>query len=288
MKMITKFRSVLATAVFAALAVSPQVTQAGAINALWVPGINNVQDTSAERVLRGSVAITSGTFATGDVIETIARFQDANGAAISDTLGFPYQLNAYAQLAIFSITDLPDIVIGQDLVRLIFAPTGALGAGVFANLYERTSLAQTALSFASTAAAAVTALGTQTLVTKLGVGEADDFWFSDAVNDIALIATAAPGSGQSPNGAFGLSVLADPGGLGIQNNGILSPIDSNLHGVVGDASIFAKPSSGFNSDWLVQDNINASFTLTLVPEPSTIALLGLGLLGIGRALRRKA
>jgi hypothetical protein len=297
MKLVTKTKSVLAAAVLAGVALAgPQVAHSAIINAVLQQGINTVQDTSAERILRAGSSVTTGVFVVGDVIESVLRFDTVNSTQINVAVGsLTYQMTAYSQLAIAAIFDLTtnsfcavSCPLG-DTVRLFFAPTGALGAGVMAEVYERLA-GDPALAFGNTAATSIANVLAQDLILEIGLKEADDFWFSDAINNIGIIATATPGSGQAPNGALALSVLTNPGGLPIGINAIsttASPTGGGptLHDVVGDASIFARE-TGTNTEWLVSDNINVSFNV--VPEPSSMALLGLALLGMGGALRRKA
>lgn len=276
--------TVLAVAAFAGMAASPSVSQAATVNTLFVPGTNQIQDQDAERVLRGESVVTSGVFAVGDVIESILRFDTTNGSAIADTLPAPYQLTGYSQLRIAGIQDLPDAVPGQNLVRLHFGATGNLGAGVLAELYERTSALQPGFSAGAAPATGIANILAQTLIAEFGLNGTDDFWYSDTINDIGVVAGFTRGSGQAAAGVFGLTALNNPGALPIIVNGILSPIDGNLHDVVGDVSIYGRE-VGVNPDWLVSSNINAAFNA--VPEPGALSLLGLSLLGLGTSMRRR-
>jgi len=267
--------------------------QAGAVlNSVLVGNqINTLQDSDAERVLRGGVSQTFGAFAVGDVIQSAVRFDTVNGTLVPNAFSsFTYQVTAIIELKIAAIIDT-GIASGTgfgNLQQLVFTTTGNLGTNVFANLYERTDTsAGTNVNFSDTAAATLSHIGAQTLIASLGLGEADDFWTSLVINDIGTISTAISGSSQAASGTYGLTVLANPGAINIKTNGIISGTDGKLHDVVGSTSIFTCE-TGVNcrpGEWIASSNADARFFV--VPEPSDISLMGLGLLGMGAVLRKR-
>jgi len=285
----------IVAAAFAGSALVPVAGNAAEINSLLVVGENSFEDRDVERVMRvvddlGNVApVTSGNFMVGDVIQTILRFTGiAPGSVpgvttISDYPGFgtPYQLLAYAELLVAAIVN-PDLTpCAGPVCTLIFAPAGNLGANVFAEVYEKTAVG-VGYDESIDPDLGIAAVRSETLVATVGIGDLDDFWAATTLLDLTAAAGAVAGSGQAANGILGLFFLS--GLIPFIPNGTLSGALGSFHDLVGDASAFAKQ-AGANAGWLVASNTTVTFN---VPEPGTLALLGLALLGAGAFKRRRA
>ncbi len=284
-------KSVLSAAILSAVLVGmPAVSSAAAlVNGLFSPGVvNQIQDTDAERVLRGANVVTSGAFQVGDIIESVLRFDTVNTAAISDSIPSPYKLGAYSQLKIASLIGTGTFIGGQELYTIVFAPTGNLGANVMGSLYEINTLSPSWSFSTNSPATLISNVTSGSHIADVGFGQASDFWYATALNDIGVVATATSGSSQQANGVFGLSFISNPGGIPYATNGMTSgavgPYFGTKHDVVGSSSIYAR-STGTNNGWLVNSNTEINFFT--VPEPGSVALSGLALLGMFAVAKRR-
>lgn len=282
-------KKLLAIAAFMAMAAAPYATHAALINTAIVPGINEIEDTDAERIIRNGGIVTSGAVQVGDVFQTALRWNTVNGTQIFAIPGLapPYQLTAYAELRVASITPTacaPGTPAGQPCGTITFGPTGALGAGVLAAIYENP--AGTLTSFGQNPATTIAKAQSGSLVFSAGLVDPQDFWIAPGSPlNIGFVSTLPPGSPQAPVGVFGLSVVANPGGVPITPDALLSPVSGAFHDIVGNASAFQR-GPGVNGGWAFATNTTIDFLSSAVPEPGSLALVGLTLTVAGFRARR--
>ncbi len=273
----------IAASIAGAIMASPVSNAAAVINTAFNPGINTVQDSDADRLMRNGAAVTSGSFQVGDVFQSILRFDTVNSTAINSAVGtLNYGLWAYSAVSIESLTAIDtngDLV--NDAYSVSFGASGLLSdPGVMIELYEANSSAN---FLSQTVATGINNVRSLTQIATFGKVEADDFWTATIPFLIQNLVTPL-GSGQAPSGVLGLSLLSNAGALPIETNGITSGATGTQHDIVGDASAFPRE-TGVNSGWLASTNTNVSFNV--VPEPDSLALLGLGALLLSASAKRR-
>lgn len=268
----------LATAMFAAPAAAIP------ISAAFQGGPNTLTDNSAELFV--NKVGSAGTVDVGDVFLGAIQIDKINNITLgtggwnelTGVFGLRVQAiipNAFpvgsATFLFEPVTDLQAEFLAQGV------DIGATAAGTFAVMFEDTT--PDASRDGSTWANFLgeTTDGTRVLTANLAPGGLSGFGFP-SISDLSTFCAANPPGSALPNG----------GGFGNVGAGVTVG-SSTIGGVVVGTPITVSGNTQCPispEDFTVRDD--ATFVVTAIPEPMTLGLLGMGLVGLGLARRRKA
>jgi hypothetical protein len=250
-------------------------------------GLTNLfTDDSAEWLINenGSDS-TSGdsTVDTGDRIRAVFQIDHLNATAIGSG-------TVYNELT--GIVDLTaSVVFDGANFQYTFTPTPSAKSGfssddVFIQLYEDSAKDFTRLGTKAAMEASATG-GTLRMV--VGDNGDDDFWTATAVTNDVLVIKALDYPINGGTGNFGLTVLENyfPNLIVLEDR---TDFFGNKHDVLGSTNFLGTQfddgtPAGTDAD--IFDNTDFSIATDVVPEPTTIALFGFGLLGLAGIARRK-
>lgn len=267
------------------------VMLSGAAHALpFLPLTGIFEDDNKERVIDSTgAAKTSGSLVAGDTLIGIVKFNSVLNldSSVADPLNpnFVYGISAIT---------IDTIVAGVATFKPNAAFVATYGAGAMAAFFTSgtgLNLACATIAACEGAAAGGATFGTPYLT--VGLVSGDDFWIAGGVTPFSITtpleAVAALGGATKVAVAnYALSVISNGTGYTFLKQAcplcaIVNPGGLDTAQIIGSGDVLG--GLGLAGPYLARSDFD--FTFQRVPEPGTLALLGMGLLGMGWSARRR-
>jgi len=276
----------LSLAVAATLA-APSAFAALIVSSAVPSGPVQFSDNSAE-VLIDRVGAVAGTLDIGDSLRGIFSIDNITGSGPQVAIGAGTVYNELTGLFQVIVTDkVATSDPGRFNYTFGFDAAFGQGAGVVGVLFDDPAQNFARTNCATIALCESTATGGSIWAT---LGLTDGFWTASNAAENTLLGALFPLTTPLGNFSMGLNFLTNNTGFSWNKVDCVDTVNLTLSQVdiCGQGGVLASgrlSSSATNTPYDIFNNVD--FTANRVPEPATMALVALGLLGVGSSVRRK-